>query len=64
MSNNNSIQNSRICFDEGLVQMRGRVEIGGGFQDRIADSFTISSAGLTYDASTGIATLDTEAAAS
>lgn len=44
--------------------MRGRVEIGGGFQDRIADSFTISSAGLTYDASTGIATLDTEAAAS
>ena len=63
LSNSNTIENSRVCFDEGLVQIRGRVEIGGGFQNRIADSFTISSAGLTYDASTGIATLDTEAAA-
>ncbi|MEL6562049.1 MAG: hypothetical protein AAFQ94_27935, partial [Bacteroidota bacterium] len=60
---NTTIDNTALCFDEGLVEIRGRVESGGSFVNEIADDITINTGGLTYNASTGIATLDTEAAA-
>ncbi|MGB3468961.1 MAG: hypothetical protein WBA74_26990, partial [Cyclobacteriaceae bacterium] len=63
LSNGNSIDGTKICYDAGPTTIRGRVEIGGNFLNRQADNISIDTDGLTYDLSTGEAIFDPAAAA-